>query len=74
MSPLELEVSEPTFTRLARRAEREGVSVDELATRLLDEAAAQDPYEFIGSTTGGPLYADRVDEALAETGFGKSRS
>ena len=74
MSALRLDVKEPTLRRLERRAEREGVSVDELAARLLDEAAEQDPYEFIGSTTGGPLYAERVDEALAETGFGKPRS
>ncbi len=65
---------EPTLRRLERRAQREGVSVDELAARLLDEAAEQDPYEFNGAATGGPLYAERVDDALAETGFGKPRS
>ena len=29
---------------------------------------------IIGAATGGPLYAERVDDALAETGFGKPRS
>ena len=70
MSVLQVDVNEPTLRRLERRAQREGVPVDELAARLLDEAAEQDPYEFIGAATGGPLYADRVDDALAETGFG----
>ncbi len=74
VSALKLDVKEPTLRRLARRAEREGVSVDALAARLLDEAADQDPYEFIGAATGGPLYAERVDDALAEKGFGKPRS
>ena len=74
MGALRLDVKEPTLRRLARRAEREGVSVDELAARLLDEAADQDPYEFIRAATGGPLYAERVDEALTESGFGKPRS
>ncbi len=74
MSALELDVKEPTLRRLARRAAREGVSVDALAARLLDEAADQDPYEFVGAASGGPLYAERVDEALTETGFGKPRS
>jgi hypothetical protein len=74
MSALRLDVKEPTLRRLERRARREGVSVDELAARLLDEAADQDPYEFIGAASGGPLYAERVDEALAETGFGTPRS
>jgi hypothetical protein len=74
MSALKLDVKEPTLRRLERRAQREGVSVDELATRLLDEAADQDPYEFIGAATGGARFAERVDEALAETGFGKPRS
>lgn len=74
MSALEPDVEEPTLRRLERRAAREGVAVDELAARLLDEAADQDPYEFIGAATGGPLYAERIDEALAETGFGTPRS
>lgn len=74
MSALKLEMKESTLSRLRYRAQREGVSVDELAARLLDEAADQDPYEFIGAATGGPLYAKRVDDALAETGFGKPRS
>jgi hypothetical protein len=74
MSALRLDVKEPTLRRLERRARREGVSVDELAARLLDEAADQDPYEFIGAASGGPLYAERVDEALAGTGFGTPRS
>jgi len=75
MSALRLDVvKEPTLRRLERRARREGVSVDELAARLLDEAADQNPYEFIGAASGGPLYAERVDEALAGTGFGTPRS
>lgn len=74
MRALKLDLKEPTLRRLERRAQREGVSVDALAARLLDEAAAQDPYEFIGATTGGPLYAEQVDNALAATGFGKPRS
>lgn len=74
MKALRLDVNDATLSRLERRAQREGVSVDELAARLLDEAAEQDPYEFIGSATGGPLYAERVDEALAATGFGQPRS
>ena len=50
------------------------MSVDELAARLLDEATEQDPYGFIGSIHDDPLYAERVDEALAESGFGQPRS
>lgn len=74
MSALKLDVKESTLRRLERRAQREGVSVDELAACLLGEAAEQDPYGFIGAANGGPLFAERVDEALAETGFGKPRS
>jgi hypothetical protein len=71
---LTLEIREPTLHRLARRAQREGVTVDSLAARLLDEAAEYDPYEFIGCATGGALLADDVDGALARTGFGAPRS
>ena len=69
-----LDVTAPTLDRLARRARREGVDLDVLAARLSDEAAEQDPYEFIGSTTDGALLADDVDDALARTGFGTPRS
>jgi hypothetical protein len=68
-----LDVTAPTLDRLARRARREGIDVDVLAVRLLDEATEQDPYEFIGSATGGALLADDVDGALARTGFGAPR-
>lgn len=74
MSALKLEVNESTLSRLRHRAEREGVSVDELAARLLDEASEQDPFEFIGSIHRGPLFAERADEALAKSGFGQPRS
>ena len=69
-----VDVREPTLRRLAQRAQREGVSVDSLAARLLDEATETDPYEFIGSATGGALFAEDVDGALARTGFGAPRS
>ncbi len=71
---LKLDVKEPTLRRLERRAQREGLSVDELATGLLEEAAEQDPDGFIGASTGGPLFAEHVDEALADEGFAKLRS
>jgi hypothetical protein len=71
---LMLNVAEPTLHRLERRAEREGVTLDSLAARLLDEAAEHDPYEFIGAATGGTLLADDVDGALTRHGFGAPRS
>jgi hypothetical protein len=69
-----LDVTAPTLDRLVRRARREGIDVDVLAIRLLDEATEQDPYEFIGSTTGGARLADDIDKALSRTGFGAPRS
>jgi len=72
--PLTVENHEPTLPRLEGRAERERVGVVTLASRLLDEAAGRDPYEFIGSTTSGELLADDIDGALERHGFGTARS
>jgi len=72
--PLTVENHEPTLRRLEGRAEREGVGVVTPASRLLGEAAERDPYEFMGSTTGGELLADDIDGALERHGFGAARS
>lgn len=71
MTDLRVPLEDDALTRLQRRADREGVTIDMLASKLLTAASQQDPYEFIGSFSSGLPTADRVDEALAELGFGR---
>ena len=66
-----VELDDSAAERLRRRAEREGVTAEELARRLLVEASEQDPYEFfaVGSSK---LRGSHVDDLLTEHQFGET--
>jgi hypothetical protein len=71
-SAFKVELDHSTAERLRQRAEREGVTVDELARRLLTEASEQDPYEFFAVGSSSKLRGRNVDELLNEHRFGEA--
>jgi hypothetical protein len=70
MTAMNLDLDEATLSRLRQRAERAGVSPEELAKDAVLRLLAQDPYEFIGAGSSTRLRGRNVDEYLAE-GFGR---
>ena len=73
MTSLTVELDDDAAEQLRRRADREGVSPAELATRLLVAAAAEpDPFDFVGSFESDVLGARDTDAFLSEHGFGSS--
>lgn len=74
MEALRVKLDDSAVDRLRRRAEREGIDVSDLASRLLAEASEQDPFAFVGAVSSGGGNARRVDEFLEEQGFGSNQS
>jgi hypothetical protein len=71
-SAFTVELDDRAAERLRERAEREGVTADELARRLLTEASEQDPYEFFAVGSSNRLRGSQVDDLLAEHRFGEA--
>lgn len=74
MEALRVQLDDSAVDRLRRRAEREGIDVSDLASRLLAEASEQDPFEFVGAVSSGGGNARRVEEFLEKQGFGSNQS
>ncbi len=72
MAPLIVDLDDEAADRLRRRAEREGISITELARRLLADATAQDPFEFVGAFDSAVHGARDPDGFLTEHSFGTS--
>jgi hypothetical protein len=70
MTAMHLDLDEATLSRLRERAERAGVSPEDLAKDAVLRLLAQDPYEFIAAGSSTRLRGRNVDEHLAE-GFGR---
>lgn len=64
------ELPDDIASRLARRAEIEGVSPGELAARVVGEYLSQDPYAFFGVIESTDIAAADADKHLKELGFG----
>jgi hypothetical protein len=71
-SAFTVELDDTAAERLRRRAEREGVTAEELVRRLLIEASEQDPYDFFAVGSSSKLRGSQVDELLAEHRFGEA--
>ena len=69
-------VDERLVARLAERAKREGVTVEEVAEHAIEEylgepgEGAADPFAFIGAGSNPDVQAEDADKLLAE-GFGR---
>ncbi|MDQ3641697.1 MAG: ribbon-helix-helix protein, CopG family [Actinomycetota bacterium] len=83
MTSITLGLNDELTARLERRAARAGVSLEEMARRILAERLDEAPekptldsdpsFEFIGVGSSDVLRGSNVDELLAE-GFGQFRS
>jgi len=71
-----ISVDRKLAARLAERAKRAGVSVDELAEQAIEEylsepsQTASDPFAFFGVGSNPAVQAEDADRLLAE-GFGR---
>jgi hypothetical protein len=70
MTEVHVDLDEATLARLRRRAERDGVSPEDLAKDAVLRLLAQDPYEFVAAGASSRLRGRDTDEQLAE-GFGR---
>jgi hypothetical protein len=70
MTAVHVDLDEATLARLRRRAERDGVSPEDLAKDAVLRLLAQDPYEFVAAGASSRLRGRDADEQLAE-GFGR---
>ncbi len=71
-----ISVDKKLAARLAERAKRDGVTVDELAEHAIEEylgepaEGAADPFAFVGIGSNPDVQAEDADRLLAE-GFGR---
>lgn len=68
-----VEIPNDLVARLRKRAERDGVAVEDLASQALSEWLDQDPHEFIGIGASDRARGSRADDLLAEHNFGRDR-
>lgn len=71
MSDVSINLPKAVAEELRRRAEAEGKTAAQLLSDVLS-LSSQDPFEFVGGFASEDIEAARVDEHLAELGFGTS--
>ncbi|HNI35299.1 MAG TPA: hypothetical protein PLV93_07855 [Microthrixaceae bacterium] len=72
MTSLTVDLDDAAAERLQRQADAEGITLDELARRLLTHVAADDPFEFFGAGASDTLRGSNVDEHLEQHAFGRA--
>ena len=74
MTSLTVDLDDAAAERLRRQANAEGITVDELARRLLTDASAEDddPFEFFDADASDVLRGSSAYERLEHHDFGRT--